>query len=323
MNTKDFQLVSVLIPAYNHENYIQETIESIINQTYPNIELIILDDGSKDKTWEKITELKPKCENRFVKIHFETKQNEGTCITLNKLLKLSSGEFVYIIASDDLAKPQAIEKEVKFLQDNPDYALAVGDNEYVDSMGKQIFRTQKAFTSNIKNAKYKTVKEFLSSKLKIDFLSDDFGSYKTLYKENYIPNGYLIRKNIFETIGNFTKNAPLEDFWLMLQISKYKKMKYIDEILFSYRIHDTNTIGNSTRMRELTTQTRNYEQKLLEKYLTNHKNDELLKIYNEGICYYQTGIPNILMLYKYQKINTRTLKVEIFNKTIYSKNKLF
>lgn len=323
MNTKDFPLVSVLIPAYNHENYIQETIESIINQTYPNIELIILNDGSKDKTWEKITELKPKCENRFVKIHFETKQNEGTCITLNKLLKLSSGEFVYIIASDDLTKPQAIEKEVKFLQDNPDYALAVGDNEYVDSMGKQIFRTQKAFTSNIKNAKYKTVKEFLSSKLKIDFLSDDFGSYKTLYKENYIPNGYLIRKNIFETIGNFTKNAPLEDFWLMLQISKYKKMKYIDEILFSYRIHDTNTIGNSTRMRELTTQTRNYEQKLLEKYLTNHKNDELLKIYNEGICYYQTGIPNILMLYKYQKINTRTLKVEIFNKTIYSKNKLF
>ncbi len=323
MNTKDFPLVSVLIPAYNHENYIQETIESIINQTYPNIELIILDDGSKDKTWEKITELKPKCENRFVKIHFETKQNEGTCMTLNKLLKLSSGEFVYIIASDDLTKPQAIEKEVKFLQNNPDYALAVGDNEYVDSMGKQIFRTQKAFTSNIKNAKYKTVKEFLSSKLKIDFLSDDFGSYKTLYKENYIPNGYLIRKNIFETIGNFTKNAPLEDFWLMLQISKYKKMKYIDEILFSYRIHDTNTISNSTRMRELTTQTRNYEQKLLEKYLTNHKNDELLKIYNEGICYYQTGIPNILMLYKYQKINTRTLKVEIFNKTIYSKNKLF
>lgn len=323
MNKIKNNLVSVLIPAYNHENYIQETIESIINQTYPNIELIILDDGSKDKTWEKITELKPKCENRFVKIHFETKQNEGTCITLNKLLKLSSGEFVYIIASDDLAKPQAIEKEVKFLQDNPDYALAVGDNEYVDSMGKQIFRTQKAFTSNIKNAKYKTVKEFLSSKLKIDFLSDDFGSYKTLYKENYIPNGYLIRKNIFETIGNFTKNAPLEDFWLMLQISKYKKMKYIDEILFSYRIHDTNTIGNSTRMRELTTQTRNYEQKLLEKYLTNHKNDELLKIYNEGICYYQTGIPNILMLYKYQKINTRTLKVEIFNKTIYSKNKLF
>lgn len=323
MNTKDFPLVSVLIPAYNHEIYIQETIESIINQTYLNIELIILDDGSKDKTWEKITELKPKCENRFVKSHFETKQNEGTCITLNKLLKLSSGEFVYIIASDDLTKPQAIEKEVKFLQDNPDYALAVGDNEYVDSMGKQIFRTQKAFTSNIKNAKYKTVKEFLSSKLKIDFLSDDFGSYKTLYKENYIPNGYLIRKNIFETIGNFTKNAPLEDFWLMLQISKYKKMKYIDEILFSYRIHDTNTIGNSTRMRELTTQTRNYEQKLLEKYLTNHKNDELLKIYNEGICYYQTGIPNILMLYKYQKINTRTFKVEIFNKTIYSKNKLF
>ena len=323
MSKMENNLVSVLIPAYNHENYIQETIESIINQTYSNIELIILDDGSKDKTWEKILELKQKCEKHFVKIYFETKQNEGTCLTLNKLLELSSGEFVYIIASDDLAKPQAIEKEVKFLQDNPDYALVVGDNEYVDSNGKQIFRTQKAFTSNIKNAKYKTVKDFLSSKLKIDFLSDDFGSYKTLYKENYIPNGYLIRKNIFDTIGNFTKNAPLEDFWLMLQISKYKKMKFIDEILFSYRIHDTNTIGNSARMSELTTKTRNYEQELLGKYLANHKNEELLKIYNEGVCYHKTGIPNILMLYKYQKINTRTVKVELFNKTIYSKNKLF
>ena len=209
MNTKDFPLVSVLIPAYNHENYIQETIESIINQTYPNIELIILDDGSKDKTWKKITELKQKCKNRFVKIHFETKQNEGTCMTLNKLLKLSSGEFVYIIASDDLAKPQAIEKEVKFLQDNPDYSLAVGDNEYVDSMGKQIFRTQKAFTSNIKNAKYKTVKEFLSSKLKIDFLFRFAGFSLLDCGENDVANDETAQ----ETQSNDRNVTTLFEIW--------------------------------------------------------------------------------------------------------------
>lgn len=323
MDTKNLPLVSVLIPAYNHEKYIQQTINSIINQTYSNIELIILDDGSKDKTWNKIIELKPNCEKRFANIHFETKQNEGTCITLNKLLEFANGEFIYIIASDDLAKSKAIEKEVEFLLNNPEYALVVGDNEYIDSNDNQIFRTQKGFTSNIQNAKYKTVKEFLSAKLRVDFLSNDFGSYKTLYKENYIPNGYLIKKDIFKTIGHFTKDAPLEDYWLMLQISKYKKLKFIDEVLFSYRIHDTNTIGNSTRMRYLTTQTRLFEQSLLGKYLEQYKNNKLSQIYNNGICYFKTGIPNILMLYKYQKINTRTTKVKLFNKTIYSTSKLF
>ncbi len=89
-------LVSVIIPAYNHENYVQECINSIIEQTYKNIELIIVDDGSKDSTWNKIQEMKAVCEKRFVRVHFETKENEGTCKTLNKLLSLAKGEFIYL-----------------------------------------------------------------------------------------------------------------------------------------------------------------------------------------------------------------------------------
>ena len=61
-------LVSVIIPAYNHEKYVQETIKSIINQTYQNIELIVIDDGSKDSTWQKILEMKDKCGRRFEKV---------------------------------------------------------------------------------------------------------------------------------------------------------------------------------------------------------------------------------------------------------------
>lgn len=71
-------LVSVIIPAYNHEQFIQETIGSIIAQTYENIELIVIDDGSKDSTWNKINELKETCEERFTRVHFETQENEGT-----------------------------------------------------------------------------------------------------------------------------------------------------------------------------------------------------------------------------------------------------
>ena len=70
-------LVSVLIPAYNHEKYVQDAIKSIMEQTYQNIELIVIDDGSKDSTWQKIQDMKSECEKRFTRVHFETKQNEG------------------------------------------------------------------------------------------------------------------------------------------------------------------------------------------------------------------------------------------------------
>ena len=60
-------LVSVIIPAYNHEKYVQETISSIIKQTYQNLELIVIDDGSTDNTWQEINNLKGICEKRFIK----------------------------------------------------------------------------------------------------------------------------------------------------------------------------------------------------------------------------------------------------------------
>lgn len=125
-------LISILIPAYNHEKYIQETIQSIIQQSYQNLELIIINDGSNDTTWEKINAMRELCENRFVRTIFKTQTNKGTCDTLNLLLKEAQGKFVYIIASDDKAEPFAIEKLYNFLNSNSEYALCVGDNQFID-----------------------------------------------------------------------------------------------------------------------------------------------------------------------------------------------
>lgn len=68
------KLISVLVPAYNHEQYIQETIRSVIGQSYKNIELIILDDGSSDKTLEKIKELESECNERFVRFEYSSQK---------------------------------------------------------------------------------------------------------------------------------------------------------------------------------------------------------------------------------------------------------
>ena len=76
-------LISVIISAYNHEKNIEECIRSIMAQTYQNIELLIIDDGSKDGTFVKMRELKPECEKRFVRVVLETQENHGVYYTGN------------------------------------------------------------------------------------------------------------------------------------------------------------------------------------------------------------------------------------------------
>ena len=319
-------LVSVLIPAYNHEKYIQETIKSIINQSYPNIELIVIDDGSKDLTWQKIQEIKEECEKRFVNIHFETKQNEGTCKTMNKLLSCAKGDFIYLIASDDLAKPQAIEKEVEFLSKNPDYALCVGDNELIDANSTVgYWDKDRNFVYNLKDAQFKTFAQFIQKRVKFKLTSNKFGRYDKLFEENHIPNGYLIKKSILKKTGYFTPEAPLEDWWLMLQISKYAKLKYLDEVLFSYRWHSTNTIKQTDKIENMGKQTIVHEIKILENIdinsLPKFCQKYIKKINKQGICTYKIGIPFIITINNYKKGNDKFKSIKLFNFEIFKKKK--
>ena len=133
-------LISVIIPAYNHEKYIVQTIMSIIDQSYKNLELIIIDDGSSDNTWKVIKSLKEQCLARFTKVEFITQKNQGICATLNKLISLTSGVYIYTIASDDMAKPNAIELIYEELVENTSYIVAVGDSEIIDDNSKKMFR---------------------------------------------------------------------------------------------------------------------------------------------------------------------------------------
>ncbi len=107
------ELVSVLIPLYNHEQYINECLDSIKNQTYSNIEVIIVNDGSSDNS-EKI--VKQWIENNpNLNIKYISQENQGVTKTLNKMIGLSKGEYITLCASDDVLKEESIEKRVEFL----------------------------------------------------------------------------------------------------------------------------------------------------------------------------------------------------------------
>ena len=316
MSTKN--LISVIMPAYNHEKYVQEAIQSVINQTYQNIELIIIDDGSKDSTWQKIQELKPLCEKRFVRVIFETQENQGTCRTLNKLISYANGDYLFLIASDDKMKPQAIELEYDFLSKHPDYALCVGDDEIIDSDSKVCYwDNERNIVYDESRAAFKTFATFLQKALN----SKEFGRYDKLYQTNHIPNGYLIRKSIFEKIGQFTVDAPLEDYWLMLQISKYAKMKYIDKILYSYRWHNTNTIKNIESMIAITEKTFKNEINILKNIDLKTVFPIVKKVYQDGVRYKTLGIPYILCLEKSRTWDKKIGKIKLFNIPIFKYTK--
>ncbi len=274
-------LISVLIPAYNHEKYVEETIKSIISQSYKNIELIIVDDGSQDNTFNKIMELEKQCKERFANVIFTRKENEGIIKTLNFALEKATGEYIYLIASDDIAEKNAIETLYNFLSNNQEYALVVGDNYIIDELGQKCYWDLcRNNIYDLEKAKYKTFGDYLKKARKdINFNSIQFGNYRSLVKGNYIPNGYLIRKSIIDQIGGYSEKAPLEDYYLMLQISKIAKLRYIDIPLFNYRWHSNNTIKNSEKMHKYTLTTLKYEKQ----FWVNNKFYDLLlsdELYN-------------------------------------------
>ncbi|KKB96482.1 Hyaluronan synthase [Candidatus Arcanobacter lacustris] len=243
--------ISVIVPAYNHAPYIAQMIESIIEQTFLDIELLILDDASQDDTEEIVKGFADVCKKRFTKFYFYKKeQNLGLVDSIKKLVAMSEGEFIFSSASDDILKPQTIETLYDFIKDKSDYGLVVGNNEIINEKGNKIYWDKKK--KNVidkKLAYYKTFGDFLKEKrADVDFFSNDFGSYASLLKGNYIPNGYLRRASALkENIKNL-ENDIMEDWHLMLQCSKEYKFKYIDKILYSYRLHSTNTIKNTSKM---------------------------------------------------------------------------
>lgn len=289
-NKKKTDLISVLIPAYNHEDYIQAAIDSAIKQTYQNIELIIVDDGSTDGTWDRIAAMEEACRARFTRVEIIRQDNQGVCLTLNKLVDLAKGEYILRLDSDDMMKPNSVETLHSFLSQNQDYGLAVGDNEIIDEKGQKVYWTEnRENTTNESEAVHKTFGKYLMywNQFPDGFDTDEFGKYNSFICKNYIPNGYLVRKKLMENI-RFTPLAPREDYFMVLQLSKVSKFKYINEILHYYRWHSNNTIkieggANSDKYWKMTVR---YELDLVKR----SGNAELFNWLHDKLTNWRTGV---------------------------------
>lgn len=212
-------LVSILVPCYNHEKYVVDCLKSIVNQTYQNIELIIIDDCSSDNSFALIKDYEYELKNRFETVIIERNEfNLGVCKTLNKMVKKSNGDYLKIIASDDMLPKNSITDLFDFAQSS-DADIIFGN---VLSMSE--------------NTKYPYNDDNLLQKAYTIRPKDGFDLTDDLIKENYISApGVLFPKTTFTKFGLFDENYFLEDLEYWLRVSKYGKFNYCDNIVALYR----------------------------------------------------------------------------------------
>lgn len=133
--TNSSPLVTVITPTYNRADYLPETVESILSQDYPNLEYIVLDDGSKDNT-------KAIMENYRKRVVFVSHANMGETRTVNKGFEMAHGELVGVVNSDDPLLTTAIQTIVEFMADHPNIGIVYPDWDYIDASGQKIDHIQ-------------------------------------------------------------------------------------------------------------------------------------------------------------------------------------
>lgn len=206
-------LVSIILPVYNGEQYIKEAVESMLGQTYANFELLLLDDGSTDKT---IEILRSYTDHRIRLIKNE--QNLGIVATLNKGIMLSNGLYIARMDADDISHRERLLKQVEFLQQNPNVGMIDSVMEYIDENSKPVGRMNSDIIDE------GAIRNFLTK-------SNCMGHSSVMMPASVIKK-YLYRKIFYEDY----------DLWLRLLNDGLRICKLPAPLLY-YRLHNQSITG--------------------------------------------------------------------------------
>jgi glycosyltransferase involved in cell wall biosynthesis len=210
MNTSK-SLVTVLMPVYNAEKYLKESIDSILNQTFKDFEFLIIDDGSEDKSVEII---KPYL-NEQVRL-IQHKNNKGLVRTLNEGLELANGKYIARMDADDIALPKRLELQAEYLERNPGCDFIASTISIINEEGKKIgfWPEDRRIISN--------------SKIKFFSLYTNCVAHPTIMGKKTIFRKYKYNEN----------QASIEDYDLWLRVlDGGNVISKLDNVLLFYRKH--------------------------------------------------------------------------------------
>ena len=250
--------VSIILPSYNYENYIGKTIDSVLNQSYPNWELIIIDDSSMDNSLDVIKRYKDK------RIHLFTQKNKGVSSTLNRGIRNSNGKYICFLDADDKYHPDKLDAQVEYM--NSGFDIVTTQVQVIDDKDEESPIEHFKMTWNLYDKK-----EIFGEDRVANFL----------YKNYFCKSSLMIRKELFNKYGYFDPRLiTAYDLDLWLRMIPSAKITRIDKILTYYRWHDKNetTINNNRIRTELLL--------ILDNFIKNidtSTDDKLLKKYLESI----------------------------------------
>jgi glycosyltransferase involved in cell wall biosynthesis len=247
-------LVSVIMPVFNSAKYLKSAINSILNQTYENIELIIVDDGSTDESVEIIKLISSS------KIKFsQNEKNLGVSATRNRMIDLAKGKYLALMDSDDISTSYRIEKQVDFLEKNDEYGLIGGHYERFSTYG---------FFKKRKNHKQSLIQE--ENQANLNFMGS-IAAPTAMFRASTLKNNSLY----------FDINLKIaEDYDLWRRIGLHSKVTNIDEMLIYYRKH----LNNAMNKKELA---------YIHTTIALRKSFDNLKIFNNDIFDENQKIKNL------------------------------
>ena len=231
MNIKETPLVSIIMPAYNAAKTINESIDSILKQTYTHFELIVVDDGSKDETGSLI---KAYSDPRIC--YYRNERNMGLVKTLNRAISLSNGEYIARMDSDDIALPKRIELEVDYMESHPKCIICGGyARTFVEENGIYKFCHDLKFEVEDSNIKNELACECCFAHPTVMFRSSLLSSTELRYDDDYLNS---------------------EDYKFWIDLMDFGEYHNIPSIVLHYRLSSTQmsaassiTIVNSNRCR--------------------------------------------------------------------------
>lgn len=254
-------LISVIMPIYNADSYLENSIKSILAQSYSKFELILINDGSYDKSEEIINSFKDK----RIK-YLKNEKNKGIVYSLNKGIEISKGEYIARMDSDDIALYNRFEEQINFLKKNLD----------IDICGTNFYR----FGSNLKLKKIK-----LEEKNK-EIMSN------LLFNSPLCHPSIMMRKKIFENGKKYDENFPgMEDYKLWIDLACNHKFYNLQVPLLKYRIVNTSITRIEEKKRK---QRLNLLRKLAievyKKMSINYKDIYFLFQFPDSCCYLKLDV---------------------------------
>lgn len=217
--------VSVIIPAFNRVAYIAETVESVLSQDYPDVELIVVDDGSTDGTYEALLEYAGRGQLKL--LTHPGHENRGQSAALNLGLREATGDFIAILDSDDLFLPGKLKVQVEYLNGHPEVGLVYGMGEGVDGEGRWIY--------DIHSPRHVEPNDPNAVLLDCYFL---------------LPQNALVRRSVYDEVGEFEEGfRAAQDHDMLIRIAEKTRFGFVPVKVFQYRRHADSISNNGQRRR--------------------------------------------------------------------------